>query len=280
MKKTFALWVAVLLCFGVTSVSAAPRFPAKTASGIVTDNASVLSHEMIDALNDFSKLLKDKDQIRLNVVTVHFLDGEDVRIYAKELFERWNLGTEDLLLLLAIGEDKAYTAAGAHAASKLSEDTRVQLLTEAFYSRLDTRDIDGAMQVYVQELHGKRVPNTPLTGLFADVGYTANPRPVTVSDNGHDNGESAGMPSLQENLADQLRDNLRTVESTLSQIDRRWGVNAGQLLLLAIIFLLIFNPRRHARKWGRAAGCSTCGCGCAPLSWLFALLGVREAVRK
>lgn len=272
MKKFLMLCLALVLCLAVMPAQAAPRYPEQ--SDVISDTASVLSRETVDALNSFNKTLREKTGARLNVATVHFLDGEDIKTYTDTLFGRWGLSEDDLLLVLAVGEDSFYTAAGAAIGKKLPQNSRELLFTQDFRSRMTALDYDGAMRVYVPELTRVLSKQYGVTiALPAHFGVsepqskpTATPKPVQ---SGQDvSGKSSVLSTRRE------------AESKVQRVERGYGVSFGKLLLLVIIFYLVFSPRRRVRKWGRAAGCSSCGCGCAPLSWLLVLLGVREAIKK
>jgi uncharacterized membrane protein YgcG len=81
----------MILLFGsLQSAWAAPRYPEKTDL-VVSDNAAIFSKDTVDDLNSFHNTLKNDTGVKLWVVTVHFLDGQDVTAFGQEVFRLWNL---------------------------------------------------------------------------------------------------------------------------------------------------------------------------------------------
>ena len=79
---------------------AAVRMPARR--GAVPDDADVLSAQTAADLTEYAELLSDSDDsIGLHVAIVHFLDGLDAQTYADQLFDKWDLDSRDLLVLVA-----------------------------------------------------------------------------------------------------------------------------------------------------------------------------------
>ena len=268
MKKWIALMLALLFMMGIAC--AEPRYPDKADT--IADLANVFSKETIDALNAFNTNLKSKTGATLHVVTVHFLDGADARSYANALFTRWNLGTNDILLLLAVGEDTFFTAAGQTVDNKFPEASREVLLSDAFLTRYLALDYDGAIREYIPKLSevlGKNYSAAiPLPKLF---GVPEVPTPPAVKPIWMDIFELEDEP---------VRPREAHEENRIERIERESGINLPNIILLVLILLLIFSPKKSVRQFGQMAGCSSCGCGCGPLGWLLALLGVREASKK
>ena len=97
MKK----WLCMLLCLAVLLVPfgamAAVRMPEMR--GNINDSADILSAQTTNDLADFIKQVTKRADIDLYVATVHFLDGMDVQAYTDQLFAKWELTDEDLLLV-------------------------------------------------------------------------------------------------------------------------------------------------------------------------------------
>lgn len=268
MKKCFILVLALLLM--VSAAFAEPRYPDKAEP--ISDFANVFSKETIDALNAFNTNLKSKTGATLHVVTVHFLDGADARSYSNELFTRWNLGTNDILLLLAVGEDSFFTAAGQALNNKFPETSREVLLSDAFLARYLALDYDGAIREYIPKLaevlgknYGAAIALPKFFGA-AEAPATSTAKPIWM-----DIFEFEDKP---------VRPAERREENRIERIEREAGINLPNILLLVLILLLIFSPRKSVRQFGQMAGCSSCGCGCGPIGWILALLGLREATKK
>lgn len=270
MKRIIAVLTVLALVLCLASAMAAPRYPEKADT--VSDLANVLSRETIDALTELNKTLSAKIGVTVNVVTVHFLDGEDIKSYAQTLFSNWEMNDNSILLLMAVGEDSFYTTAGSAINKKFPVDSREHLLSGAFETRFMAQDYDGALRSYVPELaqvlqknYGVSITLPKYFGDAAAPKATAVPNYASVEDL-FDN-----IPFFKETAPK---------ESQVAKVERQSGMNAGKLLVLLLIFFLVFSPSRRVRKWGRAAGCAGCGCGCGPLSWLFALLGLSEWIKK
>ena len=67
-----ALALLLSLCL---PAAAAPRYPAM--NGMYTDAAGVLSSATLSDLRELQKKLDQEDALRLHIVTVDFLDGQD-----------------------------------------------------------------------------------------------------------------------------------------------------------------------------------------------------------
>ena len=89
---------------------AAPRFPERMDD--VTDAAAVLPQSVVTDLESYNKLISKADGLTLVIATVDFLDGESIDDYAAQLREQWRLEKNDLLLLMAVGEDRCTFHAG------------------------------------------------------------------------------------------------------------------------------------------------------------------------
>lgn len=130
--------------------AAEPRYPEQT--GEVTDAAAVLSSVTLEDLRTLDERLDDEDALRLRIVTVDFLDGSDASAYAAALFERWRLDDDELLLLMAVGEDKYALEAGEDAARLLSYATRSKLLAGSFEPSFLNQQYDAALAAFVPAL--------------------------------------------------------------------------------------------------------------------------------
>ena len=98
-----ALLCALLICCVLLPVQAEGSYPA--CQGIVSDWAGVIGGQTAQDLDTLSTRLSDQTGGRLYVAVRHFLGGAEARAYADGLFTAWNLGEQDALLLLVIGEE-------------------------------------------------------------------------------------------------------------------------------------------------------------------------------
>ena len=128
MKKIICLLVALmLLC---SAALAEPRYPKK--QGEITDAAAVLSQSTMKDLAAFIDEVDDETSMEFYVATVDFLDGETIEHYAEGLRQSWRLDDDDLLLLLAVGEDRFGTFGGEDVNKKLSPQVQEKLLSLAY----------------------------------------------------------------------------------------------------------------------------------------------------
>ena len=133
MKRIFAALLTLLLLF--SAALADVRMPSRR--GAVTDDADVLSAQTAADIATYAEKAEEETGLRLQTVIVHFLDGMDVQSYAQRLFERWELQDEDLLLLVAAGEDSFATVMGSEAAEKLGKANAENLMyTSSGFSAL------------------------------------------------------------------------------------------------------------------------------------------------
>ena len=84
-KTLTALVLAVMLLTGGVAAAQA-RFPERAAA--LTDDANALSQQMTADIAAYAQKVEDVTGVKLNVVLVHFLDGEPVQTYADALFAR------------------------------------------------------------------------------------------------------------------------------------------------------------------------------------------------
>lgn len=110
MKKlcraaVFAILITVLLSLPAL-VSA--DYPSPTEKGYVNDFADLLSEDTENKIAAIGRELEEKTTAQVVLVTIETLEGQDIRSYAGELFERWGIGQkgEDngVLILYSVGD--------------------------------------------------------------------------------------------------------------------------------------------------------------------------------
>lgn len=125
-KRRFAARLTVLLlcvcllagCGGKASTANLPGRP----EGHVLDVAGVLSRDTAADLNTRSGTLAAKTGGAVTVVTVDVLSGRTVSEYANALFEDWGLGGNDVLVLLAVGDQTYHILQGKDLAKAFSDE--------------------------------------------------------------------------------------------------------------------------------------------------------------
>lgn len=260
MKKLLqCLCLAMALAVLPLTACAAVRMPVQR--GIVTDDANVLSTQTVHDVNEYAELLSDKAEIGVHVAVVHFLDGLDAQTYADRLFEKWELGDDDLLLLAAAGEDSCAASMGSEAADKLGKANAENLMytSSAFAGLLRTQQYDAAFNAYftalntlVEKQTGKSIRMGTLFG--------SQPAPESTVNFGSQLWTEV-MTALEDSGA-ELREDLERHEKEDEEL------TAGGWIVLIVLFVIIMKQSRKSRRFERR------GCGCSPLGWLFGLLGL------
>ena len=110
------LWLLLLvapLC--AQSASQIPN-PRQTAGSWVYDGAQVLSPAQKNAINNRIDALEKRTSSEIAVVTIRTLNGQNIRDFAFDLFNRWGVGKREkdngALILAAINDRKYYVEIG------------------------------------------------------------------------------------------------------------------------------------------------------------------------
>lgn len=187
--RRILLFAAVLaLCLtAVPPVRAETQYPP--SRGIVTDLADVLGEDTTQDLSQLSERMNKASLGSFYVVTRHFLGGTDASVYARALFDAWNLNSDDVLLLMVIGEESYALAVGDAARTALPKDTQTSLLATHFRSGFLQRNYQEAvadlgMQVagVLAKAAGTSVSTAGLFGTAADIQATPRPYQSASSD--------------------------------------------------------------------------------------------------
>jgi len=120
--------------FMLLPITVSAVFPEPTANFFVNDQAGVISEA------DGNAILAINDEIAGNgsqivVLSVEFLGGMEIADYAREVFNRWEIGDSErnngVLILLAISEDNYFVATGSGIESVISSG-QIQLILDRF----------------------------------------------------------------------------------------------------------------------------------------------------
>ncbi len=279
LKSLGLAFIIVLLSGMLTGAPAEPRYPGKTDL-TVSDNANIFSRKIVDDLTAFRKTLENATGVKLWVVTVNFLDGESVEGYGQQVFDRWQLNDNDLLLLMSSGDEQAVTVAGKSLKGYFSVDNQRNLLNAHFLDSFQHEQYEEAFSRYIPELAaflGKKFGVTVSTGALFGI-PAASPTPEPTVQPANDNGWMNYLPGGSDFLSGLLNGPYATEHpaSRRSQVEKASGFSFGSLIILLLLFSLIFGSRR--RHMGDRAGCM--GCGCGPLGWLAAGLGLGELFKN
>lgn len=256
MKKIICLLLAALLL--CSTALAEPRYPAKL--GEVTDAAAVLSQSTVKDLVRFAEEVDDETSIDFYVATVDFLDGESLEDYAAGLRDEWNLHGSDLLLLIAVGEDKFGTFGGEGFDRKVSPQVQEKLLNTYFAQPFLQQRYDEAIAQYIpaltSEINKAYDENIKLGGLF---GHTETP----VIDWAEEWSQRWADANVKVNTDVKVKTGLERV----TQEDKDTGFSLGKVILTVFLLMVIFGKKDRRGRRG-------CGCGCAPFSSILAALGL------
>lgn len=245
------------------SGTAAPRMTLPDANGEINDFANVFSSSVLEETEAFRKELEKKTGVQLRLAAVHFLDGQEIATYARALADKWQLGENSLLILLAVGEDNYYAWAGEAVEKKLPSDSRQILLSRCLQSPFMTQQYDQALTAYVPALadalgkaYGKSLT---LTGSMAPAATAAPQRGIDWSQ------LFIYEPEDVRRVDRQVEDRLREI---FQGEEKDSGFSLGKTLTIAFVLWLIFGKKNKRR------GCV--GCGCAPIGWIIAALGLQK----
>ena len=227
MFKRILCLLAVLLL--ALPASAEPRYPEK--GGVATDAAAVLSAEVLEDLRTLDKRLDKADVPQICLATVDFLDTQEVQAYADALFDLWNLDSDEMLLLICVGEESYAISTGRDVDKLLSSSVQEKLLTSRFRKSFLDERYDAAISAYI---------------------------PALVSELSKTCGETVRTDDLFDSASDNLLDNwARNLAASLSgddeesiftREDRKTGFSLLKVIVIVVLLVLIFGSFRRVRK--------------------------------
>lgn len=264
MKKFLCTILCIMLLLLPSAAMGAARMPEWRSN--INDSADVLSAQTVADLSEFGKLVTQKADIDLHVVTVHFLDGMEAQTYADQLFEKWSLDGADMLLVCAAGEDAFAISMGAHAETVLGRTNADNLLytSSEFGQLFRTQQYDAAMAAYARGLNTLLEKQTGdsvrMDGLFGEEALTTA-EPFDVY-----GGE------LWREVMEAINETSVDYQTHYSEEeDRENGLTAGGWIVLIILIMIMLRQQKRDRRHSRGR---RSGCGCSPLGWIIGLLGL------
>ena len=220
----------------------------------------------------YASRAEEKTGVKLHVALVNFLDGMEVKTYVRQLFQRWELGGDDLLLLGAAGEDSFAAVMGGNVEKKLGASNAENLLytSSSFASLFQSQQYDAAFTSFFKALNDllERQYNADisLNGLF----QTEETVTAKKSSAGSELWEQV-IGSITENTADYQQ-----YHETHEQDEG--GLSARGWLVLAILVMIVFSqsdPARKARRNRRGNGKRM-----GLIGWILTLIGAGTVVNK
>lgn len=229
--KRFCL-ILLLLLSVYTVALAQPRYPDGDDEAVVVDAACVLSVSTVRDVEKLSERLEDEADVRLVVVTVDFLDGENLADYAQGLRDEWFLDEdEDLLLLMAVGEDACGLFPGEDVG--LSRATLQKLVATRFQSAFLAQHYDDAiaelMPALVDEINKRHGTDVSVSGLFGASAQASQ----NVWSSRYERVQSESTPSFGDRIAYE---------------DDDTGYSFGKVVLVVLLMMMIFGRRKRRRR--------------------------------
>ena len=298
MKKWICGILSLMLVLTSAFALADARMPV--SRGALTDDADVLSSDVSSAIVEYLGDVKSETDVDVQVAIVHFLDGLDAQTYANQLFQKWELDDEAVLLLCAAGEDTFATAMGKKAENKLSKQNMDNLMytSSEFANHISAQEYDAGFAKYfvaLNDLINKRydenlkLPKTlsriasgsaAQTGAEAAQTTTAGSLWQQITANVQQNGQNSQngqngtyMPSLWYQTMQGVEDNSSHYTDYYENHDYgENGIGVGGWIILVILMMIIFSqshPARKAKRNYRNSHPGKSGNG-----WLFGLLGL------
>ncbi len=158
LKRIFAAALLLLCLLALPFSAQAALLLQPGADYYVADYAAVLSDETRQTVVGAGGALETLTGGQIVVVTIDDLEGFSPEEYAGRLFEDWGVGdykkSNGMLLLLAVGEDKACLYCGAGIQRDFDEKTRDQLLEDYFWPDFQAGSYDAAVSALFPQLIG------------------------------------------------------------------------------------------------------------------------------
>lgn len=123
----------------------------------VADYADVLSNVTEELIINYNDALEQQCKgAQVVVVTVNYLDGMYSDEYANQLFNDWGVGSAEenngVLLLLAVGENKAWLTVGSGLSGSLTDSRISDMLDRFFWPDFDAGEYDVAVNTLFMQL--------------------------------------------------------------------------------------------------------------------------------
>ncbi len=97
MKRVFKLLILIILLIPLTVFGLVKQSEYK----FVTDEANIMSEDLINYIYTYSKFLKDKMDINFYVVSVENVENYDLESYSEYVFNNFGVGSRGVLLFIS-----------------------------------------------------------------------------------------------------------------------------------------------------------------------------------
>ena len=275
-NKVCTAAVAFLLLLSLMTSAFAAAIPAvrfPDRRGTITDDTNALNEATIRDVVELQTLAASRAGVNVHVALVHFLDGVDVQSYASTLFERWNLGGNDMLLLGAIGEDSFAIVSGEDIRKQLGEQGLQNMLyTSGFGELFKNQQYDEAFQKYLMAFAD--VLNKQYSAGISMDGLLKPPvSPKSSAANHPVVGSISYGSQVWNHVTESISHNVRNYSERRER--GRSEMSPFSWIVLAFLLMIVFGSGKSSRRARRVMGC-----GCSPLGWIFGLLGLGSFLGK
>lgn len=250
MKRWFALCSALLcLMMPVWAGAKVPDAPSNNSGTYVFDYADVISDNDTETMDAYADALNGETGAMAVCVTVDFLDGQNIKDYAYDLFNTWGIGdktkNDGVLLLFSRGDREIYIEVGLGLENSLTDATTGQLLDEYAMPYLQDSDYSTGLREVFDQLCVRvaRAEGKTLSVAGETTGSTGG---STSANGGGSQGNYSG---------DRYYDN-----GYSSEVDS--GLSIGAIVIGIIVLLVVVNLIFGNRNRGGGGG--GCGSGCLP----------------
>lgn len=127
----------------------------------VSDDASLLSNETIDYMNQYSTYLDEALEVSFLTMTIEHLDDYDIDFYSEVLFEEYALGDRGVLILFVNSTKNLKILTGVDISNYLTADDLDEIITQFFAPYIKNHEYDkglkngySALYKYICSIYG------------------------------------------------------------------------------------------------------------------------------
>lgn len=272
MKKALLSLMVFLLILGNV-----PLYKAEGQVPAIFDQAAVLDPALVVQADELAQLLRQHTGYSYLVLTKHFLGGQDVHLYARQMLEQ-TVGEQmdnTLLLVMVIGEDSYAAALGENLQHKLGQDLVYSLLSSHFdRAYVQDRAYDQALASFLLSLSERfqgsdkhRLPANTLLQSFAQTRAISREEPASTKQ------PELSLDSILESVfpdySRREEDAQFYQEDALEagRDDEGRGLSLFQIAIIGFLLYKFFGKKKPGRQ------------GCGPLAWIFGTWGVSKFFR-
>lgn len=153
MKKGFIIFISLLfLLFPIVSFS---------LDTYVSDDASLLSNETVDYMNQYSTYLDESLEVSFLTMTLEHLEDYDIDYYSEVLFEEYHLGDRGVLILFVNDKKNLKIITGEDLSNYLTTNDLDDIIDQFFAPYIKNHEYDkglkngySALYKYICSIYG------------------------------------------------------------------------------------------------------------------------------